>query len=220
MKLSRSRSLSLGLPVFCALLGSLSFLSNSRADSYALDAASRDGGVQFSIPYKLGTHDGPALDVMGSMEYDVATDTIQSGVISIQIINLDSGNSKRDCHLQEAIGLNYAISAFPEEHVCENGNVLPETGPDSIQYPEIRFTVTSSKRISADTSILKGALSMHGISRPIEFPVTVKNRKEKSISLAGSVVIALKDYGIEVKPFLFVSVGELATVTFDVTWVK
>src|SRR5262245_58017183 len=108
--------------------------------------------------------------------------------------------------MREALGLDYAKSGFPEEHVCDDNNKLPASGPDAVVYPEIRFEVTG---ISAQDDAklvldrekpvdLDGKWTIHGTTKPARIPVKIRPEGE-GFRLTGSTKLSLKSFGVEVK---------------------
>jgi polyisoprenoid-binding protein YceI len=176
-------------------------------------------GIRFRLPYSLGTHDGRAKEVTGRVMLDGAR---AEGAFSVPIAALDSDHSERDCHMRESLGLDYERSAFPERHVCDDDDRLPETGADSVAYPEIRFRLTGISSFARDKASkvdIDGDWTIHGITRSTRMPMTLKPEENGVFRLTGEATFPLQAYGIHVKPakvvFVTISAGELATAEFD-----
>jgi polyisoprenoid-binding protein YceI len=137
-----------------------------------------------------------------------------TGALSVPIASLDTDNKERDCHLQEAMGINYEKSDFPKNHVCRKDDTLPTEGPNSVVYPHIKFEITKMK----SPTVAEGFWEMHGVRKPIEVQVQATIDKE-SVRVKGKHEFRLSDFGIQVKPakivFVTISVRDPATVEFD-----
>ena len=99
--------------------------------------------IEWSVPYTLGTHRGTAGPVTLDARSNAAGTELTSLVLRIPIESLHSGNAKRDCHLKEALGLDYSVSRYPKEHVCDGHDEIPSTGPDRVAFPAIVFEMSS-----------------------------------------------------------------------------
>src|SRR5262245_35509977 len=96
-------------------------------------------GISFRLPYTGGTHTGSARSASGTLTFDPSSLIRINAHIVVPIDDIHSGDSKRDCHMREALGLDYTRSQFPKSHVCDNANRIPTSGPDSVVYPTIEF---------------------------------------------------------------------------------
>ena len=196
-------------------------------------------GTTFQIGYSAGVHDG----VVSAIDAEVTLDQknqILAGDFKIDIANMSTGNKTRDCHMREALGIDYSVSQFPNEHVCNSDDKTPTEGPDAIKYPEISFHFSSVK--SNSNSVLsevlevgkvynlavQGKFSVHGQIKDFtaldstEFiPVQVKliNAETGELQLTGKFDIVLKDFGVIVKPFKFgfikIGVADKAKVSLN-----
>lgn len=165
-------------------------------------------GLVFSIPYTLGIHEGVATQVMGEVEIDPSTLGLVRGEISIPVSALESGNMKRDCHIQESLGLDYAKSSFPNAHVCDDFNHLPTEGKDSIAFPALTFRVESE-------SLPETSFEMHGVRRPLTAAIQISEVEPGKLRLKANFQLSLSAYGVVVMPVRGISVEDVATVTVD-----
>src|SRR4029450_4001930 len=97
------------------------------------------------LVYSLGTHTTTANAVQGTLRLEPNTLDAAEGSIVVPIASLRGDGGTRDCHMREALGLDYSRSRFPSEHVCDGENPLPATGPDAIVFPEIRLELLSAR---------------------------------------------------------------------------
>lgn len=222
----------------------LNFLTATLIASYAAAAEKNyslknpsSTGITFQIGYSAGVHDG----TIGAVSHTVVLDeknNVLKGDFEINIDDLHTGNETRDCHMREALGLNYDISAFPEEHVCDKKDLLPNEGPDAVTYPTIHFSFTNLKSTDRLPEVLvegqtytlaiQGVWSVHGVTQDLTkngtndfIPVQIKvlDAQAGELQLISKFEISLKDYGVIVKPFKFgpikVGVADKAKVTLN-----
>lgn len=137
---------------------------------------------------------GRTDDVTGSVL--LTGSTVSTGSISVDVAAISSDRSQRD-------------SAF-------SGRIM-----QSSQFPKATFTLTRAIDLGTVPAVgatvpatATGDLTLHGVTRPVSFPVTVK-RSASSVAVAGTVPITYADYQID-NPSIggFVSVGDGGSVEF------
>ena len=187
-------------------------------------------GVLFSIPYTAGTHEGWARSLVGLVETD-ENDQLVSAQFIVPIESLTTSNKTRDCHMLEALGLDYNASSFPEQHVCNSQNQLPRTGPNSIVYPNLAFQFQSFSQVPTvplqlgvpTKARVKAILQIHGVTRQLNsLPITVTKtivRGQALLRVQSQFQLSLQNYKIIVKPvrigpFSF-GVGDSLSVSID-----
>lgn len=184
-------------------------------------------GVSFHLPYSLGVHDGEARIDKDHLSLDINNPTNSSGEFIVLIDNMTTGNPKRDCHMREALGLNYGQSDFPNEHVCDDKNQLPSTGKNAVIFPEIIFKILSLKSLDKSKTILKdqetpieveGQWTIHGVSQKEKLQLKVIPEDGK-FRIQGDTQFSIKAYNIVVKSakvlFATISVKDQAKVNFN-----
>ena len=187
-------------------------------------------GIQIAIGYTLGTHEGSASTVRGKALVDFENASVASAEFRTPIASMTTGSDKRDCHMREALGLDYGMSGYPEAHICDSGNRLPETGVNAIQYPEVVFELKGLNaadgspltRIDAgaETQVLAiGSWTIHGV-RKDQFVAVRISRSDASgsprLRVRGATELLLKDFGVEVISWGgVIKVKDRAKVTLD-----
>jgi polyisoprenoid-binding protein YceI len=199
-------------------------------------AAGGAASVQIALPYTFGTHTFQVATLQGEVRADWKDTPVVSGRLVVPLTALRGGGDTLNCHMREAMGLDYAKSAFPGSHVCSGGQ-LPASGNDAVAFPEIvfeilRVTVTGARSRGADGDTFPVAVSgrwiIHGIARndafdlrltvPADIPPN-EGTHPRSIRVEGMRKIRLADYGVKVKRALVITAGEDATVKLDF-WLK
>ncbi|MBC7539931.1 MAG: YceI family protein [Bacteriovorax sp.] len=184
-------------------------------------------GIKFQIPYTLGTHEGDVRIISGSITIDTIDPSTATGELRVPIESLTTNKAERDCHLRESLGLNYHLSDFPKEHICDNQFHLPATGKNSIAFPLITLKIVSinsldrTKQIKFDSETeieVVGLWNIHGKTNQIKFPMRIIPEGNK-LKVVGEVPFSLNSFDIKVKPahmaFFTISVKDQIKVIFD-----
>jgi YceI-like domain len=186
-------------------------------------------GIRIDLPYTFGIHTFDASLVQGEVHVDWKPAPAVSGRLTLALASIHGGGDTLNCHMREAMGLNYARSAFPGKHVCADGK-LPATGNDAVAFPEIMFEI---KRVTVDTARSRageyemwratafGRWTIHGVARDasIDLRLTVpanETAHPRWVRVEGVRKIRIADYGIQVKRAFVVTAGEEATLKLDV----
>lgn len=206
------------------LIGLLVVSQTAQAATYKVSGTSQDRpAVVFRVPYSSGVHEGRALAIEGAVVGDLSAPQSLKGEFKVPIASLLTGNASRDCHLREALGLDYSKSAYPREHVCGSENTLPGQGPDSIVYPEINFKLKSVVQKGPEEAELSGEWTIHGKSRLSRFMVKTRYEGDK-VRIRGDLSLSLRDFDIQVKPakilFLTIKVDDKVDVALDLVVLK
>jgi polyisoprenoid-binding protein YceI len=183
------------------------------------------------VPYSLGTHTQTVTGVSGELFIDREALAVTRGRLVVPITSMRSDSAERDCHMREALGLDYARSRFPEEHACDDEDRLPATGPDSVAHAEVRFDVQRGAPLD-DPRLLDegkevrafadGTWTIHGVARPARIEVRLSREPgaPDAIRVRGQHVFSLRDHGIVVKSakilFVTISVRDEVTASLDV----
>ncbi len=146
------------------------------AETYVVDAS--HSSVDFSIRHLVGRTKGRFGDFSGTIGYDAAKPEASSFSGVIQVKSIDTGNERRDGHLQSA-------DFF-----------------DAGTYPTITFE--SKEVISTDENTLglKGKLTMHGTTKEVTLPVEILGTGtnprggKAQIGLETNFSILCSDYGV------------------------
>ena len=205
-------------------------LGVARADPASFRPVPTPGtpAVVIRVPYTLGTHEHRVATVRGGVRLDPTTLTSDGGHLVARIDDIVSESPERDCHLREAIGLDYSFSRFPREHVCDGANRLPTAGPDAVAYPEVTLDVLSARpldpvdRPSEVRLDVAATWTLRGVSRPAHLSLSVSrpSSRRDALRVRGRATLRLDDFGIVVKSaralFVTISAGEVATAEIDV----
>jgi hypothetical protein len=196
--------------------------------TYRVASPAEGSKAEAVVVYSLGTHTVTAQDVHGEVTLDPTTLASGSGTVVVPLAGLRGDGGQRDCHMREALGLNYAAGGrFPGEHVCDGQNRLPASGPDSVAFPDIRLELLGARPLD-DLSFLQAGQpvrveidvrwTIHGVSREKKELARVV-RDGTGLHARGRSTVVLAEYGVVVKStkvlFADIKVGDAVTVTYD-----
>lgn len=196
--------------------------------TYRVAPPAEGSKAQAVVVYSLGTHTQDAQEIRGEVTVDPVTLASATGSVIVPLAGIRGDGGTRDCHMREALGLNYAASGkFPQEHVCDAQDRLPASGPEAIAYPEVRLEVLGAKPLD-DLSLLESGKpvrvelevrwTLHGVTRP-STELTRVLRDGPGLRVRGRLTVVLAEYGVVVKPtkvlFAEIKVGDAVTVTYD-----
>ena len=205
--------------LFCAALQILFFVpaSNAAEQTYRIvQPAGHGTGIEFHIPYSMGTHDGDAHEVTGTVTLDLSNPSSAKGGFKVPIQSLTTGDKTRDCHLMEAMGLDYTQSKYPNEHICNGVDKIPSDPSNVILYPEIEFKLKSVQLTDGKVTALDGEWTIRDVTQPVHIPVKVIPEGQ-GFRVTGTCPISLSAHHIVVKSakLLFVTISVEDTVTVD-----
>jgi len=194
------------------------------ADAYGVRLPA--DGLVVEVPYSLGTHHEHVTEVDGTLRIDPESLRLERSRLTVPLASFRSDDPKRGCHLREALGLDYTRSRFPREHVCDDHNRLPASGPDAIAFPEIAVDLTRGGPVASDGGLggeveAEGTLTAHGVSRPIRLRLALSRASPGSDALRvrARVPLRLSEFGVTVKSanvlFVSISVSDEIVVVVD-----
>jgi len=161
-----------------ALTAALLLPVQALADKYIIDTKGSHAFIQFRIQH-LGFSwlTGRFNTFTGSFEYDEKDPSKASVQVEIDTASVDSNHAERDKHLR---GDDFL---------------------DVEKYPKATFVSTSFSENDDGTAVLKGDLTLHGVTKPVTIDVEHIGHGEDPWGgyrrgFEGRTRIALADYGI------------------------
>jgi polyisoprenoid-binding protein YceI len=122
-----------------------------------------------------------------SMEGSPAT---LRGSMDVSMSDLFSDNKKRDEHMQEAL--------------------------DSASFPKATFDIKEVVSKGGDAYMLKGTMSLHGVTKPMSFEGTISEEGNK-VRIKAASGLKMTDYGIKPIKLMFLTVRDQVDLNVDVT---
>ncbi|MEJ2419749.1 MAG: YceI family protein [Exilibacterium sp.] len=153
--------------------------SASWAENYKIDSKGAHAAIQFKIKH-LGYSWllGRFNTFDGSFSYDESKPEASTVAVTIKTASVDSNHAERDKHLRGEDFLNVE------------------------KFPEAKFVSTSFKNLEGGKALLKGNLTLHGVTKPITIDVNhIGAGKDPwggyRRGFEGHTTITLKDFGID-----------------------
>lgn len=134
------------------------------------------------------TIDPMAKKATSHLSMDGSPSTLK-GSIEVSMSDLFSDNKKRDEHMQEAL--------------------------ESASFPKAVFDIKEVISKGGDTYILKGMMSLHGVSKPISFEGTISEEGNK-VRIKAASGLKMTDYGIKPIKMMFLTVRDYVDLSVDV----
>ena len=162
-----------------ALLLAVAAAAPAQAADYVIDTKKAHAFIQFRIQH-LGYSWllGRFNDFEGTFSYDEDKPSEASVEVTIDPASIDSNHAERDKHLRGEDFLHVE------------------------KYPEARFVSTSFEEKGEGTAILKGDLTLHGVTKPITIRVEHIGHGPDPWGgyrrgFSGITTLTLKDFGID-----------------------
>jgi polyisoprenoid-binding protein YceI len=152
----------------------------ANAETFTIDIGHAEIG--FSVKHMMVSNTkGKFNKFEGTVDYDVATKTLNSIQGSIDVTSIDTNNEGRDGHLNN------------------------EDFFDTAKHPKMTFASTSVKQTGDNTFEVTGNLNVLGMDREVVIPVTVSGPVDdpygfKRIGLASTMTLNRRDLGITNSP--------------------
>ncbi|MCG8672491.1 MAG: YceI family protein [Pseudomonadales bacterium] len=161
------------------LLAMNSTAALAAAEDYIIDTKGAHAFIQFKIKHLGYSWLYGRFDTFsGTMKIDEKNPENSSIEITVDTASLNSNHAERDKHLRGEDFLNVK------------------------KYPTSTFKSTSVKKTGEGTGLLTGELTLHGVTKSIEVPISyVGGGKDPwggyRHGFTGSTTLKLKDYGID-----------------------
>lgn len=166
------------------IVSALMTLSFTAQASQSIKLQSDEGKVEFTAkgPLVRVNGKGPGADGELSVENEMA-----SGVISLNLKELDTGISLRDDHMK---------NKYLEVSKPGNGKAILTL--KNVKLP---------KNLKGKAKFT-GMLSLHGVEKPVSGTVKMKGVKKGKAKISADFSVRFSDFNIELPSFKLVSVGE------------
>lgn len=179
----------ISLPVFADNEELCATFKNAKIDQSLLSLmlqAAREGDLYrikpdsskmgFCVDSPLGKVEGTFSDFMGGL---ALKDELQRPGTALVTINIDS---------------------LETDSVIIESMLKSESFFDSEQYPEILFASTGMEWISNEKAVIKGDLTLHGVTKPVAFYMILQKVKseqgEETLSVKATTTIQRSEFGI------------------------
>jgi polyisoprenoid-binding protein YceI len=177
---------------------------SGRPDGEWVVAAGGHGFVGYRVRERLGSISAPN-DVVGRSPAVSGTATIAGGVLTAAEVTVDMTRLRTDVEPRDGR--------------------MREEGLDTARYPTAGFRLGSPVPLGDVSGArvvelrLPGTLTLHGVARPVEFPVQAR-WDGASIQVAGSTRIHRADFGLEVPNLVGYRIENTGVVELELTLVR
>jgi polyisoprenoid-binding protein YceI len=198
--------------------GTFAGVAGAEAQRYGVRLSA--DGITLEVPYTLGTHRERVTAVDGYLMLDPRSLELVRGRLTVPVNAIRSEDRTRECHLREALGLDYRRSRYPREHVCDPDDRLPTSGDDAIAFPHVTLELMAGGPIAGPAAPEHGGAvgvearalwTIHGVTRPalLRLSVAREAAPDGRFRVSGRHDLRLSDFGVEVKSakVLFVSIS-------------
>jgi polyisoprenoid-binding protein YceI len=142
--------------------------------------------ISYHMSHPLHEFDAVSHDAVYRVDVDPEKGEVTSVAAVVDVTTFDSGNSNRDSHAMEVI--------------------------DAISYPEVRFVSSGISKTAADSVLVKGNLTFHGVTREIVIPAEVRWSTNR-LDVHGAFDLSLTEFKIERPSLLMVPVSDAVKFT-------
>jgi len=161
-----------------------------------LTVLSEKSRLVFHIVHKLHKIEGVSKGVEGRAR--VLPDGTAQVQVQAKVADFDSGNENRDAHMKEVVeAAKYPTIVFKGVGA---GATLPESG---------KATVT-----------LKGQLTFHGVTQPLEVPVTLERVDAQHLDAEATFSVSLEAFKVERPELLLVKVDDKMDIELKLSLVE
>lgn len=188
---------------FLVALGCISAVSaNAEPSTYVL-ASKGQAQIKFTVDAPLDTITGISTGLVGAAQWEVDSGALTARMVC-DLNGFQTGIQLRDEDLRDQF---FETAKFPIA-------TLEVTG---VKWKEPPSASTKG------TGVATGTLNLHGVSRKIEFPISVQGGKradKAALWVNGSFDVKFADYNIARPKRLFLKLGDTAQVTVNATLVS
>ncbi len=133
-------------------LASLSIAAAPAPDEWNVDVP--HSGIDFSVKHFFTPVAGSFEDYEAELLYDAANPENSSVTVRIDVASVNTANERRDAHL------------------------MSEDFFEAERFPAITFRSEKVEVVSGTELVVRGPLTIKGVTREVELPVTILGRKE------------------------------------------
>ena len=165
---------------------------SAEAHLYTVDAAK--SSIGFTLIHKMHTVKGEAKKgVEGKAK---VSDGGSQVAVRAAVTNFDSGNANRDAHMMEVI----EAAKFP-----------------SVELKAVADVKAPSVFPSKAAALLRGQLTFHGVTQPVEVKVELAWDSAKTLRVTGKFPVSLEAHKVERPSLMFVKVDDSVEIAVDFT---
>jgi thiosulfate dehydrogenase len=176
----------------------LSISSAALAESFTI-APRPHGSVKFKVEGPLDDVFGETRQVSGSLEFDPAAWGSGKAWVAVELGSIKTGIDQRDEDMRNEF---LQVQRFPFA-------LLVIEKLERTSTPKLEPGQTGEAEAV-------GSFELHGVRRAVRVPVKVKMEADRKVWVSGAIEVPFADYNITRPQRLFIKLGDVAEVSFDV----
>ncbi len=138
-------------------------------DKRKIEADKKPSKVEYAMKHPLHSWEAVSKEGKSIIVFNDKSQKIEAVAVIIPIKSFDSGNSNRDSHAIEVL--------------------------EALKFPNVTFSASSIQE-SGSELLVKGNLSFHGVTKPLELKVQQAISKT-SIKISGDFAINMTDFNVD-----------------------
>ena len=155
-------------------------------DKRKIEADKKSSKVEYAMKHPLHSWEAVSKDSKSVIVFNDKSQKIEAVAVIIPVKSFDSGNSNRDSHAIEVL--------------------------EALKFPNVTFSASNIQE-SGNDLLIKGNLSFHGVTKPLELKVQQVVSKT-SIKVNGDFVINMTDFNVEPPGLMGLKTEEKITLKF------
>ncbi len=158
--------------------------------AYTVDPAR--SAIRFHVHHKLHSADGRSSSIEGKAI--VQPDGKVLAMVRVPVASFDSGDANRDANMRDTL--------------------------DASRHPFVVFKGVTSLVLPAASgegipTTMQGELQFHGVTQPVQVPVTLRFEPDGSATVAGKLSLSLDAYGIQRPSLLMIKLDDACAIEVD-----
>jgi polyisoprenoid-binding protein YceI len=120
------------------------------------------------------------------------------GVVEAEFHNFQGGLALNDFMEQGTSLIHIDVDSLETDSGMVEMMLKSESFLDSEQFPEITFVSTGIEWIEGEKGVLKGNLTMHGVTKPVAFYVDLKKSEtgDETVTVKATTTIQRSEFGM------------------------
>ena len=161
------------------------------------------GVVRFMVEGPLDDVVGETRQSSGVLTFSPESWSKGTGVIAVELGSLRTGIDQRDKDMRVEF---LEVSRFPRAVLTIDSIVAPSGA-----------ALTAGGSVTGE---VVGSFELHGVRRAVKVPLTVKMENDGHVRVSGKFEVPFSDYNVQRPQRLFLKLGDVAQVTFDMGFEK
>ena len=175
---------------FLLFIGLASSAFAQDAGTVKVFADKKVSSITYTMRHPLHTWDGTSKDVNSVILTNADKSQLTQVAVSVKLSSFDSKNANRDSHMIEVA--------------------------EGLKYPTISFSSTSIQT-QGDIMVVKGNVSFHGVTQPINFEAKRKIAGT-DLEISGAFTLKMTQFKIEPPSLLAVAADDEFKLNFKVVY--